>query len=100
MLMSIRKRLACAEEGGDDYFPAVRVGLALTPAGLAFRRANHDLLKFLAADGRRPSWSGTYLMAEEPKGSNKWVRQDLTALRAQMDAASQGVSKQCDSEDA
>ncbi|KXZ42294.1 hypothetical protein GPECTOR_166g165 [Gonium pectorale] len=89
-----RKRLPNAEEG-DNYFPPLRICWTLTPAGLAFRRANHDLVKYLANSGRRPSWCGTHLMAEESsRESGKWVRQDIDRVRADMEAARQEASKQ------
>lgn len=95
-----RKRLQCAEEGVANYFPAVRVCWALTPAGLAFRRVNHDLIKYLAGSGRRPSWCGTHLMAEESKDSGKWVRHDIGRVREEMEAASQAAAQQAGDTDA
>jgi hypothetical protein len=57
-----------------------------------FRRENHDLIKYLASSGRRPSWCGTHLMAEESKDSGKWVRHDINRVRAEMEAANQETS--------
>ncbi|KXZ53760.1 hypothetical protein GPECTOR_6g677 [Gonium pectorale] len=98
LLWKHRKRLPNAEEG-DNSFPPLRICWALTPAGLAFRRANHDLVKYLANSGRRPSWCGTHLMAEESKDSGKWVRQDIDRVRADMEAARQEASQQRDDAD-
>ncbi|KXZ53360.1 hypothetical protein GPECTOR_7g1256 [Gonium pectorale] len=98
LLWKHRKRLPNAEEG-DNYFPPLRICWALTPAGLAFRRANHDLVKYLANSGRRPSWCGTHLMAEESKDSGKWMRQDIDRVRADMEAARQEASQQRDDAD-
>ncbi|KXZ41171.1 hypothetical protein GPECTOR_692g832 [Gonium pectorale] len=98
LLWKHRKRLPNAEEG-DNYFPPLRICWGLTPAGLAFRRANHDLVKYLANSGRRPSWCGTHLMAEESKDSGKWMRQDIDRVRADMEAARQEASQQRDDAD-
>ena len=79
-IYSQRTKLSHGEKGDTDYFPPIRISLAVTSAGTTFRNAHQGVFKYLQRQRRSPSWRGTHLMAETTSGSGKWERVEIDSI--------------------
>ena len=65
------------QKGDGDFFLLVHISLAVTSAGITYRKAHQGVYKHLQKKQRSPSWQGTHLMAETTPRSGKWEQVNI-----------------------